>query len=140
VADLRADGVPAHLDMVVLHARDLPALRRFYRGLGWTEQAGASDSLAFFRLGGVTLALFPHAVGTAGSDVATAADRSGMTLVVRVGTSDAVDTAFAGAAAVGALPVSEPQDQSFGGRSAVMADPEGNRWELLWVPHATADG
>ena len=67
-------------------------------------------------------------------------DRSGITLVVRGDTGDAVDSAFAGAVRVGALPVSEPQDQSFGGRSAVLADPEGNRWELLWVPGATGGG
>lgn len=140
-------GMPARLDMVVLTARDLPALRCFYRGLGWTEQPGASDTLAFFALGGVTLALFPHAVGTGEPDGdaavdtgAAAVDRSGMTLVVRVGAGDAVDTAFADAVRAGALPVSEPQDQSFGGRSAVLADPEGNRWELLWVPGAPADG
>jgi hypothetical protein len=59
-----------------------------------------------------------------------------MTLVVRVDTGDGVDAAFDAAMRVGALPISEPQDQSFGGRSAVLADPEGNRWELLWVPGA----
>jgi len=135
-----AGGMPAHLSMVVLDALDLPALRRFYRGLGWTEQAGASDSLAFFPLGEVTLALFPRAVGTGEGDTVAPEDRSGITLVVRVGTSGAVDTAFAAALQAGALAISEPQDQSFGGRSAVMADPEGHRWELLWVPGATGDG
>ncbi len=135
-----AGDMPALLDMVVLSARDLPRLRRFYQGLGWSEQAGASDTLAFFPLGGVTLALFTLAPGTAESDETTAAERSGMTLVVRVGTGEAVDTVFAGAVRVGARPISEPQDQSFGGRSAVLADPEGNRWELLWVPGAKVDG
>jgi uncharacterized protein len=135
-----AGGMPARLDMVVLSARDLPGLRRFYRGLGWSEQTGASDTLAFFPLGGITLALFPHAAGTVEADETTATPGSGMTLVVRVATGDAVDTAFAGALQVGALPISEPHDQSFGGRSAVLADPEGNRWELLWVPGTKADG
>ncbi len=135
-----AGDMPAQLDMVVLSARDLPGLRRFYQRLGWSEQAGASDTLAFFPLGGVTLALFPLTPGTVGSDETTATERTGMTLVVRVGTGDAVDAAFAAAVAVGAIPVGEPQDQSFGGRSAVLADPEGNRWELLWVPGAHVDG
>ncbi len=138
MATSSAGGMPARLAMVVLSARDLPALRRFYRGLGWNEQEGASDTLAFFPLDGVTLALFPHAVGTGEEGEATP-DRSGMTLVVRVDSGEAVDTAFAGAVRVGALPVSEPQDQSFGGRSAVLADPEGNRWELLWVPGTTGE-
>jgi uncharacterized protein len=127
-------GMPAHLNMVVLSARDLPTLRRFYRALGWTEQAGASDTLAFFPLGEVTLALFPRSTGPGEPEKATGGDRSGMTLVVKVATSDAVDTAFAVAVTAGAGTVSEPEDQSFGGRSAVLADPEGNRWELLWTP------
>ena len=128
-------GMPARLAMVVLSARDLPALRRFYRGLGWTEQAGASDALAFFALEGATLALFPGTEERSGSEPV---DRSGITLVVRVDTGDAVDAAFDAALRVGALPIGEPQDQSFGGRSAVLADPEGNRWELLWVPGAAS--
>jgi uncharacterized glyoxalase superfamily protein PhnB len=59
-----------------------------------------------------------------------------MTLVVRVESRDTVESAFTRAVRAGAQPVSEPRDQSFGGRSAVMADPEGNRWELLWSPGA----
>jgi uncharacterized protein len=140
MADPPAGGMPARLNMVVLSARDLPALRRFYRDLGWTEQPGASDSLAFFPLGEVMLALFPAAAGSAGSETTTAGDRSGMTLVVKVATSGAVDSAFAGAIAAGAASISEPEDQSFGGRSAVLADPEGNRWELLWTAGTRPEG
>ena len=139
MASSSTGGMPARLAMVVLGARDLPALRRFYRGLGWTEQPGASDTLAFFPLEGATLALFPHAVGTEEEGETGSVDRSGITLVVRVDTGDAVDSAFAAGVRVGARPVSEPRDQSFGGRSAVLADPEGNRWELLWTPRAAGD-
>jgi hypothetical protein len=32
-----------------------------------------------------------------------------------------------------------PTDRSWGGRSAFMADPEGNRWEITWSPRATFD-
>ncbi len=134
MSDPAAPRVPAHLNMVVLSARDLPALRRFYRELGWHEQPGASDTLAFFPLGDVTLALFP----STGSDEGTGVDRSAMTLVIRVANSRAVDTAFAQAVEAGGRSVSEPEDQSFGGRAAVVADPEGNRWELLWTPAASA--
>jgi hypothetical protein len=135
-------GVPARIAMVVLSARDLPALRRFYRGLGWTEQTGATDELAFFPLGEVTLALFARTAGDPETerDRSRLEDRSAMTLVIRCESGEALDDAFAHAARVGAQTVSGPQDQSFGGRSAVLADPEGNRWELLWVPGATGAG
>jgi hypothetical protein len=33
----------------------------------------------------------------------------------------------------------ELTDRSWGGRSAFMADPEGNRWEITWSPRATFD-
>ena len=32
-----SDGVPARLSMVVLGARELPSLRRFYQALAWPE-------------------------------------------------------------------------------------------------------
>src|SRR5208283_3786187 len=55
-----AGGMPARLSMVVLSARNLPALRRFYRALGWSERAGASDTLSTFQLGDIALTLYPH--------------------------------------------------------------------------------
>jgi len=126
--------VPARLSMVVLNAHDLPGLRRFYRALGWTEQPGASDSLARYQLGGVDLALYPYADDPAAAGTATTEPRSAVTLVITLATADGVDDAFGAAVGAGAQPVSDPQDQPWGGRSAVVADPEGSRWELLWVP------
>jgi uncharacterized glyoxalase superfamily protein PhnB len=131
-----ADGpVAARLDMVVLSAHDLPRLRAFYLALGWEERVGASDSLATFDLGGIDLTLYPDASAPPppGSSVA---DRSGATLVIRVGTPDQVNQAFDTALQAGATSVAEPKDQPWGGRSAVLADPEANRWELLWTPGA----
>ena len=41
---------------------------------------------------------------------------------------------FAAAVAAGATPVADATDGSWGGRSAFVADPEGNRWEIAWAP------
>jgi uncharacterized glyoxalase superfamily protein PhnB len=41
--------------------------------------------------------------------------------------------------AAGATPVAEPVDREWGGRSAYIADPEGNRWEIAWAPSAGLD-
>jgi catechol 2,3-dioxygenase-like lactoylglutathione lyase family enzyme len=131
-----AAGVPARVDMVVLSARDLPLLRRFYRALGWPERSGASDALATFGLGAIDLALYPDTSPTGTDGPRT--ERSGPTLVVRLDAADQVDGAFALALRAGGLPVAEPQDHAWGGRSAVLADPEGNRWELLWVARTSA--
>ena len=121
--------------MVVLNARDLPALRRFYIALGWPERAGASDSLAMFELGATVLTLHPAPSATEGRS-----DGEGVspatTLVINVQSREGVDAAVAASVAAGARRVSDPTNQSWGGRSAVVADPEGNHWELLWVPSA----
>jgi uncharacterized protein len=130
------EAIPADLSMVVLSVRDMPALRRYYRALGWSEQAGASDSLAIFGLGGTALALHPRTEPAEAADLVTP-DRSAVTLVVRLGTPDGVDAACSAAVRAGGRPVSAPEDHPWGGRSGLVADPEGNRWELLWVRRAS---
>lgn len=136
--DHQPPAVPPDLSMVVLSVRDMAALRHFYRSLGWEELAGASDQLSMFRLGGVSLALHPAGGPTNGrpADIdspAVAADHPPATLVIRVTSVGAVDTATSSAEQAGARVVSGLEDHPWGGRSAVVADPEGNRWELLWV-------
>lgn len=123
--------------MVVLGARDLPVLRRFYVGLGWPERPGASDALAMFELGPTVLALHPASAEDAAIEREQSQQPS-TTLVIHVETREAVDAAVAAAVAAGARRVSAPADQPWGGRSALVADPEGNRWEVLWVPRAGA--
>ncbi|MGH9081436.1 MAG: VOC family protein [Acidimicrobiales bacterium] len=125
--------MPADLSMVVLSVRDMPALRRYYRALGWCEQAGGSDTLSTFELGGVALTLHPQTDPIEARGGA-AQDRPAVTFVVRVGASDDVDAACSSAVRAGARALSAPRDQPWGGRSGLVADPEGNRWELLWVP------
>ncbi len=117
--------------MVVLTARDVPKLRRFYRALGWLEQAGATDQLCRFQLGPVVLALYADERDL---DEQEPVGPSHMTLVVRLPSRERVDDAYRTAVDAGAEPVSPPTDQPWGGRSSVVADPEGHRWELLWVP------
>ena len=64
---------------------------------------------------------------------------SGITLACTVNTREEVDTAFAAAVGAGGTPVADATDRSWGGRSAFIADPEGNRWEITWSPRATFD-
>jgi hypothetical protein len=127
--------MPDRLTMIVLSARDLPSLRTFYRGLGWAEREGGSDTLSTFQLGDIALALYPAAPepGDGASDT-----RSAVTLVLHVGTREAVDEACAVAVQVGARSVVAPRDQAWGGRSGIVTDPEGNRWEVLWVRNRSA--
>ncbi len=130
-------SIPAELSMVVLSTRDVPALRRFYSALGWSEQDGGTDKLCRFQLGAVVLTLYsdPHVVdGEVSVDGEVPVVSSHMTLVIRLASADLVDAAYRTVADAGAELLVPPTDQPWGGRSSIVADPEGHRWELLWVP------
>lgn len=133
--------LPSRLSVVTLGARDLPRLRRFYRGLGWEELPSGDDGWTGFLLGGVLLALYPldELAAEAAPDAPAPTGWSGITLACNVDSSQQVDTAFGAAVAAGATVVAEPVDRSWGGRSAYIADPEGNRWEIAWAPSARFD-
>ena len=125
--------VPPRLTVVTLSTQDLPVLRRFYLGLGWHEVDGSHDGWAAFVLGGVVLALFPQEALDEEAP-STATGSGGFTLAMNVDHKADVDSTFSAAVQAGARPVAQPQDRSWGGRSAYVADPEGNRWEIAWAP------
>ena len=133
--------LPARLSIVTLGARNLDALHSFYRGLGWTELPSSNGSWRAFLLGGVLLALFP--IGDLTAEAAPGSPEpsgwSGVSLACAVDTRDDVERCFAAAVAAGATPVADPNDRPWGGRSAFIADPEGNRWEIVWGPMASLD-
>jgi uncharacterized protein len=138
----RMNAVPARLSVVTLSVRDMAAMRSFYRSLGWPELPTADDGWSAFLLGGVLLALYPlHDLAAEAAPGASdpAGGWSGVTLACNVDSRDAVDAAFAAAVAAGATVVAEPTDRSWGGRSAYVADPEGNRWEIAWARTAVFD-
>ncbi len=133
--------LPSRLSVVTLGTRDLPRLRRFYCGLGWEEIPSSDDDWAGFLLGGVLLALYPvdELADEAATAIPSPAVWSGITLACNVDSRHQVDAAFAAAVAAGAIAVADPVDRPWGGRSAYIADPEGNRWEIAWAPSARFD-
>jgi uncharacterized protein len=131
-------AVPARLTAVTLGARDLPRLRRFYGGLGWSEIPGSDDGWVGFLMGGVLLTLYPlpALAEEAAPGEPLSSGFSGVTLACNVDGAEQVDASFAAAVVAGATPVAEPVDREWGGRSAYIADPEGNRWEIAWASGA----
>ena len=128
--------VPARLSVITLGARDLPALRDFYRGLGWSL-AVDMDGFAAFETRGAVLALFPldDLAGDARTPAA-APERGlrGFSLAINVDEPEDVDTTIAAARDAGARVTKEPIEADWGGRSGYFADPEDNHWEVAWVP------
>lgn len=127
--------IPARVTVITLGARDLPALRSFYTGLGW-ELAIEGDDFAAFATRGAVLTLFPVASLAEDAHSAEAPPNQGvgLSIAINVDERDEVNTTIEGLRAAGARILKEPEDALWGGRSAYWSDPEGNVWEVAWVP------
>jgi hypothetical protein len=122
--------------MITLGARDLRALRDFYRRLGW-PQIIDEDDFAAFDVRGVVLALFPVAQLARDGNSAPDPGNGGVrfTIGIMVDTADEVDQLTEHMRSVGARVTKEPVDaEFFTGRSAYLHDPEGNYFEIAWAP------
>jgi hypothetical protein len=125
------------ISFVTLGTRDLPTLRSFYRWWGWTERDG-SDEFAQFDVGGVRLPLYPLGLlrDEAAPDRELPPEDAG-------NRRDALDQRrrprgrrhqFAAAVAAGARGVGASVDSEWGATRATSPAPEGNRWEIAWLP------
>ncbi len=134
-------SVPQRLTFITLGARSVKALREFYKALGWSEVSGSSDDYASFDMGGVRLALYP--VERLREEAAPAAllpgnGWNGITLAINVDSRSRVDAVYADALERGAMAAAHPTEREWGGYSAYIGDPEGNRWEIAWAPGVEA--
>ena len=133
--------VPARLNILTLGVRDLPKVRGFYEALGW-ESLSEGDEFARFQTGGATLALFSLDLLAGEADMLPSASTRrfpGFTCAVLVEKEATVDEAIETVREAGGRVLAEPVAREWGGRSGYFADPEGNVWELAWMPGATFD-
>lgn len=131
-------AIPQRVSFVTLGARDVGLLRRFYASWGWAELDAGGDDFAQFQVGTVRLALYPLDLlrdeAAPGCELPASDAWRGVTLAINVDGRQAVDEAYRLAVASGARPVGAPVDREWGGYSGYVADPEGNRWEIAWLP------
>ncbi len=127
----------ARISLITLGVGDFERARRFYRdGLGWPMSGASGEDVAFFRTGGVVLALYPRPLLAA--DAHLSPDGSGfggIALAHNVATREAVDAVLAEAVAAGATLLKPAVDAEWGGYSGYFADPDGYPWEVAWNPH-----
>jgi predicted lactoylglutathione lyase len=127
-------------NVITLGAVDFVRLRGFYQALKWPQVVDDED-FAAFELRGAVLALFAAtrlaADGRADPDLAHPGLR--FTIAVMAPSRDDLDQLVDKMRAAGAVVTKEPTDaEFFEGRSAYVADPEGNFWEIAWAPDDNA--
>ena len=126
------------VSLLTLGVSDLERAVAFYRdGLGWPKSDVGGDEVAFFKTGGVVIALFPRAsfVADAGLDLDNVEHGafSRVSLAHNVAEEGQVDAVLAEAAEAGATMVKEAQEIFFG-RHGFFSDPDGYLWEVAWNP------
>jgi catechol 2,3-dioxygenase-like lactoylglutathione lyase family enzyme len=134
------------VSLITLGVSDLVRAVAFYRdGLGWPMSDVGGDEVAFFKTGGVVIALFPRpsfaADASVGLDDVEHSGFARVSLAHNVAEEGQVDTVLADATEAGATIVKEAQEIFFG-RHGFFADPEGFLWEVAWNPSfpMAADG
>jgi uncharacterized protein len=126
------------VSLLTLGVSDLQRAVAFYRdGLGWPKSEVGGDEVAFFKTGGVVIALFPRPsfASDAGLDLDDVEHGgfSRVSLAHNVAEENQVDAVLRDAAQAGATIVKEAQEIFFG-RHGFFADPEGFLWEVAWNP------
>jgi catechol 2,3-dioxygenase-like lactoylglutathione lyase family enzyme len=130
--------VEPRVSLLTLGVSDLERAVAFYRdGLGWPKSNIGGDEVAFFKTGGVVIALFPRASFAADAGLALDDVEHGglsrVSLAHNVAEEEQVDWVLREAAQAGATIVKEAQDIFFG-RHGFFADPDGFLWEVAWNP------
>ena len=122
------------VSIVTLGVADLQRSTRFYRdGLGFPVHEAGSDSITFFLLGNLMLALYPlPALASEFGNRRTGAEERNheFTLAHNVATRPEVDAILAQAEAAGARIVKPAAPTFWGGYSGYFADPDEFKWEI----------
>lgn len=131
--------VPAHISLVTLGVRDVPAATRFYEQLGFRRSsASVEGDVSFFTNAGSILALWgiDDLARDAGVDkVVDAGTFRGVAYAINVASDAAVDDALAHAARAGGRIARAAEHTDWGGYQGYFTDPDGHYWEVAHNPH-----
>jgi len=128
------------VSMITLGVGDVERSSRFYERFGWRRAGVSNESISFFALNNIVLALFARSALAA--DCCLSADEtmsgappfSGVTLAQNYGSELAVESAYDEALRAGATSLVKPAQTPWGGFHAIIADPDAHVWELAFNP------
>lgn len=130
------------VSLITIGAWNLPLLRSFYKGLGWTETDWSSDNYSVFKTAGGMLSIWSIEEMTKDIDIQKPESPNyfrGVTLSINTDYPEQVDEIIELAREAGAKIIHEPTSAFWGGRSAGFFDPENNYWEVAFNPNSIFD-
>ncbi|MDX5483149.1 MAG: VOC family protein [Hymenobacteraceae bacterium] len=129
------------ITLITLGVRNLQRSKDFYQNIfGWQPLDSSNESIVFFQLNGVQLALFPQE--SLADDAGIPADGKGFwgfSLAHNVRSEKEVDTLVAALEAKGVKVLKQPEKVFWGGYSSYIADPDDNLWEIAYNPFLPLD-
>lgn len=130
-------SVPGQLNIVTLGVADLPRSVAFYEALGWAKTKSSSEEIAWFRLAGCYLGLFPYDELAADAQLEASPRHpfGGFTLAINVSSPEEVLAGLTSAESAGAKIVKPATKMDWGGFSGYFADPDGFPWEVCHNPN-----
>lgn len=129
------------IKLITLGVRNLQRSREFYQNIfGWQPLESSTESIIFFQLNGLQLALFPQE--SLADDAGLEADGKGFksfSLAYNVSSEKEVDDLVAELAGKGVRVLKQPENVFWGGYSSYIADPDDNLWEIAYNPFMKMD-
>jgi hypothetical protein len=123
------------INLITLGVEELARSIAFYEALGLPRFSYESEEIAFFRLDGTWLALYPkQALARDAGLSAESSGFSGFTLAHNLASREEVDGVMSEALQAGAQLLKPAQETFWGGYAGCFTDPDGFVWEVAHVP------
>jgi predicted lactoylglutathione lyase len=129
------------LTLITLGVADVSKAQRFYEALGFVASSASEPGVAFFKAGGIVLALYGRTHLAADASIADGgASFSGISLAHNTRSEAEVDRVLAEAVRCGATLVKPAAKTFWGGYCGYFSDPDGHLWEVAYNPAWPLDG
>jgi predicted lactoylglutathione lyase len=121
--------------LITLGVNDIQRSLNFWEGLGWKKSSASMDDIAFFKLGGMVLGLYPRKLLAEDATVSEEGSGfSGMSISYNAKSEKEVDEVLSEVQKLGATLVKPAQKVFWGGYSGYFKDPDGHLFEVAFNP------